>query len=284
MCGFGFLFFVGCQIYGFVGAIAGFISINTLTVIAMERFFVIVIRQPWRYRKTSNKTVLVVIALIWIYSFLWALCPLIGWGSYILEGSMTSCTFDFLSRDVNTKSYVTSILIFCFSVQLFLIVCSYVRIYLKVLRHQKEILECYNNGNESLTFQNRKIKKFQSFHVKTAKVSLVIISIFCISWTPYAIVAIIGNFGDASVVTPLVSTIPGVFAKLSTVLNPMIYALLHPKFRSKLPFYRAKVQKIKVNFKNLMQLDNESPLQSSTAMSGQHENTIGKSFRKETKL
>lgn len=272
----------GCQVYGFVGAMAGFISINTLTMIAIERFFVIVIREPYRHIRTSNRTVLVAIVFIWVYSFMWAICPLIGWGSFILEGSMTSCTFDFFSRDVNTKSYVASILVFCFTVQLFLIICSYVRIYLKVLQHEKEIVNCYVDGNDTLKIQNRKVKKFHSVHVKTAKISLVIISIFCLSWTPYAVIAIIGNFGDASVITPLASTIPGVFAKLSTVLNPMIYALLHPKFRNKLPFQKKKVLKTKINFQALMKLDNESPLQTSSSMSAPFDAATPMDCQKET--
>ncbi|XP_022318337.1 rhodopsin-like isoform X1 [Crassostrea virginica] len=272
--------YIGCQVYGFVGAMAGFISINTLTMIAIERFFVIVIREPYRHIRTSNRTVLVAIVFIWVYSFMWAICPLIGWGSFILEGSMTSCTFDFFSRDVNTKSYVASILVFCFTVQLFLIICSYVRIYLKVLQHEKEIVNCYVDGN--LKIQNRKVKKFHSVHVKTAKISLVIISIFCLSWTPYAVIAIIGNFGDASVITPLASTIPGVFAKLSTVLNPMIYALLHPKFRNKLPFQKKKVLKTKINFQALMKLDNESPLQTSSSMSAPFDAATPIDYQKET--
>lgn len=261
---------------------SGFISINTLAMIAIERFFVIVIREPYRHIRTSNKTVLISIMFIWIYSFVWAICPLIGWGSIILEGSMTSCTFDFFSRDVNTKSYVASILVFCFTVQLFLIICSYVRIYLKVLQHEKEIVNCYSDGNNTLQIQNRKVRKFRSVHVKTAKISLVIISIFCLSWTPYAVVAIIGNFGDASVITPLASTIPGVFAKLSTVLNPMIYALLHPKFRNKLPFRKKKVLKAKSNFQALMKLDNESPPHTSSSLSIQFNANTPKEFHRET--
>lgn len=277
-----FWLIAGCQVYGFVGAMSGFISINTLTMIAIERFFVIVIREPYRHIRTSNKTVLISIMFVWIYSFVWAICPLIGWGSIILEGSMTSCTFDFFSRDVNTKSYVASILVFCFTVQLFLIICSYVRIYLKVLQHEKEIINCYTDGNNTLQIQNRKVRKFRSVHVKTAKISLVIISIFCLSWTPYAVVAIIGNFGDASVITPLASTIPGVFAKLSTVLNPMIYALLHPKFRNKLPFHKKKVLKTKSNFQALMKLDNESPLQTSSSLSIQFNANAPNECHKET--
>ncbi|XP_062619522.1 rhodopsin-like [Saccostrea cucullata] len=269
--------YIGCQVYGFIGAMAGFISINTLTVIAMERFFVIVIRMPWKQVKTSSKTVGVAILFIWLYSFMWASCPLIGWGSFILEGSMTSCTFDFFSRDVNNKSYVVSILVFCFSIQLFLIICSYVRIYLKVLKHEKEIVSWCSSGNESLSFHSRRIKKFQNVHMKTAKVSLVIISIFCISWTPYAIIATIGNFGDASVITPLVSSVPGIFAKISTVLNPMIYALLHPKYRNKLPFHKQKIRKIKSDFKDLMKLDNE--MQTS---SGRSDTFYRKEFHRET--
>lgn len=67
--------------------------------------------------------------------------------------------------------------------------------------------------------------------IKTAKVSLTIVLGFLLSWTPYATVALIGQFGPAELVTPYVSEIPVMFAKASAMHNPVIYALSHPRFR-----------------------------------------------------
>ena len=69
------------------------------------------------------------------------------------------------------------------------------------------------------------------------------------TWTPYAIVCAIGCFGNQSLVTPLVSQLPSFLGKLSvdsfsmplinikfpaktaSCLNPVVYAVSHPKFR-----------------------------------------------------
>lgn len=53
-------------------------------------------------------------------------------------------------------------------------------------------------------------------------------------WTPYAVVAMIGGFGDKSMVTPLVSQLPAFFAKIASCLNPVVFAVSHPKYREAL--------------------------------------------------
>ena len=57
-----------------------------------------------------------------------------------------------------------------------------------------------------------------------------------LSWTPYAIVALMGMMSNHSsmAVTPLLSEIPVMFAKTSAAYNPMIYAISHPKFRTEI--------------------------------------------------
>ena len=52
------------------------------------------------------------------------------------------------------------------------------------------------------------------------------------SWSPYATVCIVGQYGDASMITPTVAMVPIIIAKLSTIYNPFIYAISHPKFNS----------------------------------------------------
>lgn len=62
----------------------------------------------------------------------------------------------------------------------------------------------------------------------------IIIICFLTAWTPYAIVSAVGQFGDKDILSPLVTAIPGIFAKTSVVFNPIVYGLSHPHFRSAL--------------------------------------------------
>jgi len=54
------------------------------------------------------------------------------------------------------------------------------------------------------------------------------------TWTPYAVITMIGVFGDQMLVTPLVAQLPSFLAKTSSCLNPIVFAVSHPKFREAL--------------------------------------------------
>lgn len=54
---------------------------------------------------------------------------------------------------------------------------------------------------------------------------------FLVAWTPYAIVAMWAAFGEATQVPPAVFALAAVFAKSSTIYNPMVYLLCKPNFR-----------------------------------------------------
>lgn len=70
--------------------------------------------------------------------------------------------------------------------------------------------------------------------LRTAQMVLTLIMLFTISWSPYATVSLIGQFGDLSLLTPWVSTLPALFAKASVIYNPIVYGMSHPHFRSSL--------------------------------------------------
>ena len=209
-------------------------SINTLTAIALDRCMVIVKTLPINNRM-SGRTFFVSIAFIWIYSLIWASAPLFGFGRYILEGTNTSCTFDFFTNTLNNRLYVISIFFAHFVIPLIIIICSYTVIYRMISQHTHEFkLATSTYGENEVPLAIRKCNTSFKYEAKTARVSIIVILVFCISWTPYACVALIGEFGDSSNVTRLGAGIPCVIAKLSTVVNPLIYALLHPMFRQKL--------------------------------------------------
>lgn len=229
-----FLCLIGCRIYAFIGSVASFVSINTLTAIALDRCLVIVKTLPITNRM-SGKTFFISISFIWIYSIIWASTPFYGFGRYILEGTNTSCTFDFFTTTLSNRLYVISIFMAHFVIPLIIIICSYTIIYRIISHHSREFKTAARTyGENEVPLTIRKCNTGIKYESKTARVSLIVIIIFCVSWAPYAIVALIGEFGDSSVVTRLTAGVPCLIAKLSTVINPLIYALLHPMFRQKL--------------------------------------------------
>ena len=53
----------------------------------------------------------------------------------------------------------------------------------------------------------------------------VVVLVWLMSWTPYLLVFLLPQLGLLHLVTPYVTTIPAILAKLSACLNPLIYGL-----------------------------------------------------------
>nr|BDI63179.1 GQ-rhodopsin 1 [Peronia verruculata] len=217
---------VACELYGLVGGIFGLMSINTLAAIAIDRYNVIA-RPIKASRVISYRKAFMMLVFVWCWSTTWTLPPLFGWGSYILEGFQTSCTFDYLSRTYKVRASILCLYICGFTCPLTIILFCYFHIYKAVAKHEKEMGKMAKKLNAEIR-QGQGAKKSE---IKTAKIAMTIILTFLLSWLPYATVALIARFGPVELVNPYVSELPVMFAKASAMHNPLIYALSHPKFR-----------------------------------------------------
>ncbi|KAF7247186.1 Melanopsin-A [Varanus komodoensis] len=68
----------GCELYAFCGALFGIASMITLTVIALDRYFVIT-RPLASIGVMSKKKALLILLGVWLYSLAWSLPPFFGW-------------------------------------------------------------------------------------------------------------------------------------------------------------------------------------------------------------
>lgn len=204
-------------------------SINTMAAIAIDRYYAIA--RPLQVAKTmTRKKAFFMIVGVWIWSLLWACPPIFGWGAYIPEGFQTSCTFDYLTRTDNNRSFIFCLYICGFVVPLFIITVCYSLIINAVRKHEIEMKKTAKKMNAEIRTNQDK----QRMEIRVTKISFAILMLYLVSWTPYAIVALVGQFGYAKFVTPFWSEIPVLFAKASAMHDPIVYALSHPKFRQAL--------------------------------------------------
>ena len=70
-----------------------------------------------------------------------------------------------------------------------------------------------------------------SAEIRIAKVAIINVTLWIMAWSPFAIICMLGTWGDVSKITPLVNELPCILAKTSCAYNPVIYALSHPKYR-----------------------------------------------------
>ena len=74
----------------------------------------------------------------------------------------------------------------------------------------------------------------ESAEVRIAKVAVTNVSLWAAIWSPYAFVVLLAVIGSRGSITPLLSQVPSFIAKTASCLNPIVYAMSHPKYREAL--------------------------------------------------
>ncbi|XP_053603281.1 opsin Rh3-like isoform X2 [Plodia interpunctella] len=234
----------GCIIYGFVGGLTGTTSIATLSAIALDRYWAVV--RPLEAVGALTKIRARVLAVIsWLYAAIFASIPAfdIGYGHYVPEGYLTSCSFDYLTEDRSPRIFI--FIFFCAAwVAPF---CTISFCYLSIFR----TVVCKRNittKNQEQRLSSRHVKERakRKAEIKLAFLVMAVIALFFISWTPYAVVALLGIFGRKDLITPLSSMIPALFCKTAACINPFIYIITHPNFRKEFKkiIYRDKSKRM----------------------------------------
>ena len=205
-------------------------SITTLSAISVDRYYAIA--HPLRAaRNMTRRRAFMMICVVWVWSLCASLPPLFGWGRYVAEGFQTSCTFDYLTTTPNNRTYIFFLYLFGFAAPLTVIALSYILIIRALKRHERKMQKMAAKMKADDIKANQEKTKAE---VKVAKVAIIIVFFYMLSWSPYATVALIGQFGPAEWVTPFLSELPVMLAKASAMHNPIVYALSHPKFREAL--------------------------------------------------
>nr|ANN11808.1 long wavelength sensitive opsin 2 [Acmaeodera diffusa]ANN11812.1 long wavelength sensitive opsin 2 [Acmaeodera diffusa]APY20542.1 long wavelength sensitive opsin 2 [Acmaeodera diffusa] len=218
-----------CEIHGMLGSLLGCTSIWTMSAIAVDRYNVIV--KGLSAKPLTVKGVLLRLLIIWLFCALWAIAPMLGWNRYVPEGNMTACGTDYFSTDWLSMSYIYAYSFFVYFLPLGLIIYSYWFIVQAVAAHEKSMREQAKKMNVATLRSGDAAKT--SAECKLAKVALMTISLWFIAWTPYLVVNWLGLL-HPSVITPLVSILCSIFAKMNAMYNPIVYAISHPKYKQAL--------------------------------------------------
>jgi len=217
-----------CQIHAFLGSVFGYSQIFTLTFISWDRYNVIVkgfSAAPLTFSKVS-----MVLLFCYVWAILWAVAPLVGFGAYGLDGILGTCSYDYVTQTFNNQLAILLLCIFNFVIPLFIILFAYYGIVQAVFKHEDELRQQAKKMNVASLRSNAE-QQGQSAEIKIAKVAILNVSLWTLAWSPFAVICMLGTWGDVSKITPLVSAIPVIIAKTSCTYNPIIYAISHPKYR-----------------------------------------------------
>nr|BAS66936.1 mammalian-like melanopsin [Eptatretus burgeri] len=220
----------GCELYGFCGAVFGISSMITLTAISIDRYYVITHPLASIARGLTKRNAVVAMLFVWMFSIGWSLPPIFGWSSYAPEGLMTSCTWDYITFTPTVRTYTMLLFCFVFFIPLLIIIVCYVCIFIAIKRTSREV----QSLGSSERGETRRADKRLKGEWRLAKIALIIILLFIVSWSPYSCVALIAWAGYAELLTPYTNSIPAIIAKASAIHNPIVYAITHPKYRQAL--------------------------------------------------
>ncbi|XP_064196803.1 opsin 8, group member b [Anguilla rostrata] len=208
-----------CLYYGLMGFLFGVASIATLAVMAVVRFIVSLSVQSPK-EKISKRSVHVLVACTWLYGLLWALLPLLGWGQYGPEPFGTSCTLAWGDLGRHGPSFVFAVFSLVLVLPAAVIIACYFGLALKLRLAYRSI----NNSG--------RIPNVVRTQRKLVLIAVLVSAGFVGSWTPYSAVSLWSAFHPGDALPAVVALLPCLFAKSSTVFNPLVYYLFSNTFRT----------------------------------------------------
>ncbi|XP_030626601.1 opsin 7, group member a [Chanos chanos] len=209
-----------CVVYAFCGVLFGLCSLTTLTL--LSTVCCLKVCYPLYGNRFSSGHSLILIACSWAYALIFACSPLAYWGRYGPEPYGTACCIDWAWSNHNrtARSYTAALFICCYLLPCTIIILSYTHILLTVRESRRAV-------EQHISTQTR-MGNIQTIIVK---LSVAVCVGFFTAWSPYALVSMWAAFGRMEDIPPLAFAVPAMFAKSSTLYNPLVYLLLKPNFR-----------------------------------------------------
>ena len=141
------------------------------------------------------------------------------------------CSFDPFTTDWSNKSHILVTTIFEYLLPLFIILVCYFYIVQAVFKHEDELRQQAKKMNVA-SLRSNSDQKSMSAEIRIAKISMMTVGVWTFAWTPFTVVCMAGSWGsDPSWITAFIQQLPVFMAKTTCCVNPIIYALSHPKYR-----------------------------------------------------
>ena len=215
-----------CQLQGFCILLMCAISLQTLAVTAVNRYFRVV-RSRSLYLKIFNaKTTKITVACVWIMALFAPLPYVVSGHEFSFHPAKVFCAHNAESL---YKGYGAYLVLFFVAIPLIIIITCYTRVFLTVRKH-------------NLNFQFRIRSRSQSKasidgclsvdEVNITYTLLVVVCGFLACWTPVVVIDMIDFINADWKLKRQVYVSYTCFAFASASLNPVIYGIMNRSFRA----------------------------------------------------
>ncbi|KAK6995708.1 hypothetical protein SK128_001154, partial [Halocaridina rubra] len=217
-----------CSIFPFFfyGNVAA--SVLNMVAITVNRYILIAHHGVYD-RVYSRRYIILMILVVWIFSFGMMMPPLIGvWGRLGLDPPSFSCTI--LKK--GGKSPKKFLFLFGFLLPMIAIIGCYSAIYYKVQRSRRNLAAhsaptSPSGAGKSPSTPSYGAQMARKEDMRLTRMMLTIFLCFLISFLPLMIV----NVADDDVTVPSLHVLASVLAWASAVVNPFVYAVTNRQYR-----------------------------------------------------
>ena len=202
-----------CKAAGFHMNLLGLASVIHFVILFLER--TCRIRSNRQYHPLDDKRYLI-IAAIWLYVFLWALAPLLGWGSYLSQVVLVyHCPVRMPQMSLFHQLYFYGLIFFVFGLSVSAIVVMFVLTKIRM----KNNLKALRAAGAHLELVNARSLQIRRFDQMTMLMALIFFS----AWTPFACIAFYHLITGRKLMKAVILGTQ-LTAKSCVLFNPFIYA------------------------------------------------------------
>ena len=206
-------------------------SIFTLLAISVDRFMSL--KDPLRrFRSTEFATqarAVIIISIIWIYSIIWALLPIMGWRLKGREPIYKGfCMVPF------TKLYTTLSSFVNFVGPLLLTCVFFILAFVIAYKRQRDVHR-FSAFSRSPRKPSKEETKSYAKNLKAAKTTSMFVAAYFFCWQPYTYFSIASNLYGGTHWNPYPWKIYAVllmFGYLNSALNPFLFAFRNKEFKA----------------------------------------------------
>lgn len=210
---------VVCDLQGYFVFTFGIVSLENMSVIAVNRYFAVC--RPFECKVVFTKrNVMLIIALLWILPSIASVPPLAGWGYYAFNGGKSFCTYPFHVDMV----YTTIVEVLFIAFPMGIIAFSYTKCILAIRSNNRRVAQVEDNPQPA-NHETRKAREIRA----TWTMMFATLG-FSLCWLPVSAIDFIDTYTGGNLPRQ-VFFLNGFLVFASSAINPFIYWLTYRDFR-----------------------------------------------------
>lgn len=214
-----------CKIHGYLVLLLCFISLHTIALTGLNRYFRVVRPNIFKRIFTKKFTIASVIVVLLVAAFLLAFPLVTGWASLLFHPGKMACSMQFHDKyiDVSYSGFLSVVIVLA---PFITIIVSYQRVFKAVQIHKRTLFLSV------LQPQEHTADKLSAEEINITKTLFGIVLGFTICWAPVFVIEFVDSFrGSNNVLPRSVYLIYTFLVSVSAAVNPILYGVLNKTFR-----------------------------------------------------